>query len=462
MALTGQTPSVFCCALSPSSEQKVFISNPPRLSPGRGEETLSRNEVLRVCLALEDEGLVWVWEQLLRLRTLLCESLLSSRKPHSLMIEIPGEALSLGLTLPGPISPAYLKTDRSQISNGTPKSGGFYAEPQDGEDQEDEAASENGDHDDHVKNLRDKIHFRDLSLYGPIPGELAPYVQFEAPMFYCTEAEGAIHVGIIRIGDLGRRSTVRYATVDNSARSGKYTPASGTAIFEPGDHRYVVTIELEDDTCWDPTLEFNVQLYEDGLENGKLSDFMRVARVKVLDDDIFPHNRFRKYAEQQTWQTVNKPRLMWEYFKTNARNAAVRSALWRTILAQQAQNLYFIMGLFLNLYMVDFVLCNRKDIPCKKDQTSAGLTLIVALKFLPFPILHWLEFKEPSWKLGGATRLTLQCNLLRKYLAYNTDVLRDVDESKLFFAITRDASELASDAVCKIPHLVSALTRLAL
>merc|ERR1719197_1246566 len=56
--------------------------------------------------------------------------------------------------------------------------------------------------------------------------------------------------------------------------------------------------------------------------------------------------------------------------------------------------------------------------------------------------------------------MTLQANLLRKYLSYDEGSMAQIDESKLIMAMTRDAFDLVQNAFCKIPRLISALIRL--
>jgi len=56
----------------------------------------------------------------------------------------------------------------------------------------------------------------------------------------------------------------------------------------------------------------------------------------------------------------------------------------------------------------------------------------------------------------------LQANLLRKFLNYDEESRALINESKLTMAMSRDVGELVGQAFCKIPRVVSALTRLAM
>ena len=54
--------------------------------------------------------------------------------------------------------------------------------------------------------------------------------------------------------------------------------------------------------------------------------------------------------------TIPQPLLLIEYFKMNFRNSEIRPGSIKTILADQAFNLHFVLMLYLNIYLVDVVL----------------------------------------------------------------------------------------------------------
>merc|ERR1712226_165559 len=56
--------------------------------------------------------------------------------------------------------------------------------------------------------------------------------------------------------------------------------------------------------------------------------------------------------------------------------------------------------------------------------------------------------------------MTLQANLLRKFLAYNAESLAEIDESRLLMAMSRDVTDLVTFAFCRIAPLVAIVTRL--
>merc|ERR1740117_644097 len=148
--------------------------------------------------------------------------------------------------------------------------------------------------------------------------------------------------------------------------------------------------------------------------------------------------------------------LIIQYFKLVMINKTVRMGLCKAMLSDQIEALYFCLCLYLNLFLVDEVLCKE----CDKSNAASLLTIIIAFRVCPFPIIHYLTFRECFWKVGGASRITLQSNLLRKFLNYSEEARLHVDESKLIMAMSRDINDLVADGVCKIVPLISALTRL--
>jgi hypothetical protein len=262
----------------------------------------------------------------------------------------------------------------------------------------------------------------------------------------------------MRIGDVTGSSSVNFSTKDMSAKAGiKYQAKTGTLHFAPGERLQTISIATIEDSAWDATLEFKVELQAAGVENGRLGSYLWETRIKFLDDDCFPSNRYRSKIEQKQWDNLNKTVLMWDFFKLIWRNPVVRKGLIKTALNDQCRNVYFILSLFLRLYMIDYVLCPDT---CDPNAATQGLMLIVILYLAPFPLLHWMEYREAYWKVGGATRASLQCNLLRKYLAYDLMSLQDINESELTLAMTRDSFELAANAVGKLPGLIGTLIRL--
>lgn len=419
-----------------------------------GQAWATRETALRSCLALDDVSLSWV-----------CRQIYASRPSVQVVIQP-------SLTPPQPsFSPIKEKVERvsfcpdtAGLANGKESNAKSRSSIESLESEMPVANPSRAStflsmQSEECDQLQRSFRQRDVENFGEIPPKLTPIVQFLTAMCYCREEAPTVEVAIVRIGATDQASSVRYETRDISAKAGvKYTAQSGTLVFERGEREKFIYIPTTNDEAWDATLEFEVILLAEGLVHAQLGRYLFTTRVKIIDDDYFPTNRFAKLMDAEQFGKISTPLLMWEYFKMNSRNKVVRRGLTKKLLADQVGNLYFILCLFLARWMIDFVLCDT----CDKDGADGKLLLIVCCQIIPFPIMHFLDYSAVFWKIGGASRMTLQANLLRKYLAYDEASLAHIDQSKLTMAMTRDATDIAEDAFCKIPVFVSCLLRLAM
>lgn len=308
------------------------------------------------------------------------------------------------------------------------------------------------------------IKERELKIFGPCPNDLIPSVGFECPMNYCREDDANVVIHVLRFGHCGDQCRVAFETEDLSAKAGtKYVRIAHTLTFMPGEHRKCITIEILDDSDWGCTVEFKINLLSEGIEGAHLSPSLTSTRVKIIDNDVFPTNRFAKALKGVTldaegWENINSTALLIEYFKMNLKNKIVKKGIAKTMLADCVSNFYFVICMFLDLYMIDYVLCDE----CSIDSVDSSLAMIVFCRVLPIPLMHWLSYRKSFWKVGGASRHTLQSNILRKYLSYDSASLAEMNASKLILAMTRDSTEIVNNAFCQIPKVVSALARLLL
>eukprot|EP00931_Biecheleriopsis_adriatica_P046606 TRINITY_DN26785_c0_g1_i2.p1 TRINITY_DN26785_c0_g1~~TRINITY_DN26785_c0_g1_i2.p1 ORF type:complete len:946 (+),score=170.58 TRINITY_DN26785_c0_g1_i2:30-2867(+) len=300
---------------------------------------------------------------------------------------------------------------------------------------------------------------RDIKNIGEPPADLLPTVGFESPIIYTSEECEEVEVAIERIGNTDRESKVHYQTQDISAKAGKkYEATLGTLTFKEGETLKKIRIRLLKTPTWDATLEFKVELLEENLEHAVLTGYGRTTRVKIVDGDVFPSNRYQKAIEEGRLHEVNFFVLLWDYIKINLQDDTVRRGTRKTMLVDMAMNFYFILEVFLDLWTVNFALCPE----CDPTLGTTILALNVVLRVLPFPLLHYLDYRKAYWKVGGASRLLLQVNLLRKYLSYDDVSLMQVNESRLILALTRDSAELVEFGYCSIIKIVAAFGRMLL
>jgi len=286
-------------------------------------------------------------------------------------------------------------------------------------------------------------------------------VQFRGGVFHAQESEGSATVSVMRVGACQVRSTVKWRTDDGSALAGvKYVAAQGELIFEKGESSKTIVIKVIDDNKWDSTLEFKLTLLEEGRESCHLGIYLRSCRVKIIDNDMFPTNRFRPQIlkDRFGWvDTVPKSRLLFEFFKMNYSNPTVKRGTLKIVCLKQLHNLNWLLMLTLRIHLVDTVLAqdhNGKADFRDEDMMSGNrdyeLGWVAAAHFFPLFILHLAEFSAVYFKVGGTTRKTVQANLLRKFLNYDDEARRHTNNSQLIMAMTEHTKNLVENGYCQI------------
>eukprot|EP00928_Gymnodinium_smaydae_P033519 TRINITY_DN23993_c0_g1_i1.p1 TRINITY_DN23993_c0_g1~~TRINITY_DN23993_c0_g1_i1.p1 ORF type:complete len:847 (-),score=151.78 TRINITY_DN23993_c0_g1_i1:26-2566(-) len=291
----------------------------------------------------------------------------------------------------------------------------------------------------------------------------APDLQFSTPIYFCTEAHGRIVIDVLRLGNLCERSEIRYSTADASAKAGeRYNETSGTLVFDPGESLKEIVVELVEGDEWSVTLEFVVKLLEEGRVNAYVSPEHCIARVKVIDNDSFPTNKYNVDMEQKGVEQVvmdSGLSLLYEYFKLNFNNPIVRCGTIKRALADQFHNLFYLLKMLLSVYLIDSVLDTSDD----EDELflfhdrDTWLILVTCLKLFPIGILHYFDFSKRSWKVGGTSRNTLQSALLCKFLNYDDKVRSTLPPSDLLMGMTRDSIVMVVDGYMSCFRLSRAL-----
>eukprot|EP00746_Dinoflagellata_sp_MGD_P005561 gnl/MRDRNA2_/MRDRNA2_110787_c0_seq1.p1 gnl/MRDRNA2_/MRDRNA2_110787_c0~~gnl/MRDRNA2_/MRDRNA2_110787_c0_seq1.p1 ORF type:complete len:929 (-),score=162.28 gnl/MRDRNA2_/MRDRNA2_110787_c0_seq1:115-2901(-) len=299
-----------------------------------------------------------------------------------------------------------------------------------------------------------------------------PIMQFTTSTFFCTEGEDKdMVIDVMRIGEESTTVSCQYHTEDLSAKAGhKYEATSGEIQFLPGEYHKSIKIPILDDDNWDSTLEFLVVLTKP--VGGQLGRTLYRTRVKVIDDDVFPSNVLAERIHQHTKKKKKQKTdfaLMKEYFKMNVRNPVVKKATYKMLIYGQAGNLYFIFQLILTQQLIDKVLgeCEGEvlgliDCPAVDDKEARFdlLILFMLLFILPYGFVHLFDYRRNFWKLGGASRKTLQSNLLRKFLNYDEDSRSNVNNSEILMAINRDSPALVTQGYLQLFPLCWSFSRL--
>lgn len=257
-------------------------------------------------------------------------------------------------------------------------------------------------------------------------------VQFSSAIYYAdTSLESHLMIDVIRLGSMSGEAQVEFQTQDGSAKAGvAYAEASGVIVFAHGISSMPIKIDILPGTAWTATLEFKLKLSVPG--NCELGVYLKIARIKLMDSQLFPSDRYRSVMEnpEATQESLPGWGLLWEYIKLNFRQEGMA---WRTLIIlmfDQLENLYLLCMLQLNIYLVDVVL-NTKDPESQQKMFAPSRTraenavMVGGLFAVPQVASHVWEYARLKTKTAGKSRAFLQTNLFRKYMNYNEASRRD-------------------------------------
>eukprot|EP00746_Dinoflagellata_sp_MGD_P075499 gnl/MRDRNA2_/MRDRNA2_30376_c0_seq1.p1 gnl/MRDRNA2_/MRDRNA2_30376_c0~~gnl/MRDRNA2_/MRDRNA2_30376_c0_seq1.p1 ORF type:complete len:947 (-),score=171.62 gnl/MRDRNA2_/MRDRNA2_30376_c0_seq1:25-2814(-) len=314
-------------------------------------------------------------------------------------------------------------------------------------------------------------------LHNPTKLQLAPtpadaqtcIVQFSTAMYFCKEGmDTEMAIDVIRMGCVEHECSCVFATKDATAFDGKhYEKHEETLFFKRGENMKTVYVKLIDDDAWNTTLEFEVCLSE--ASGALLGKYLWHARVKKIDDDRFPTNKYRTEIDRiahdpMALEGISGFSLMLEYFKMNLTNPLVRRRTKQMLVVDQYQNFFFVWRILIMKTIVDqlfgdecgdgspdsrffFSLFQCTDDADDKKNVLLWLALLLVL---PFTGVHYIAFARVFWKVGGTSRKTMQANMLRRFLNYDESSLNQVKNSDIIVAMTRDSFDVAMKGYMKM------------
>lgn len=282
-------------------------------------------------------------------------------------------------------------------------------------------------------------------------------VQFSTQIYFVEEDEGVLTVDVIRLGRLKGPVSVTYRTEDGSAKAGqRYEAARGTLEFQDGEFNKTFQVRINQTDYWSATLEFKMVL-EDPV-NCNLGQYLFLARAKVIDNEMFPSDKYSADLKQgaEGIENISGFGLLFEYFKLNLN---VKGIGWRsclTLLMDQLKNGYLYLTLSLGIYMVD-VLFIREEGEKGEDRFPYVKTLVWmfglpegedawivgAMYIAPMAVLHIWDFYKVKLDVSGMSRNYLQTSLFRKYLNYSEQSRASVKEAVIHAALVNDTGDLA-------------------
>lgn len=288
-----------------------------------------------------------------------------------------------------------------------------------------------------------------------------PIVQFSTHLYFCTLdtdekgdlKEPFITLDVMRIGNLSSKSEIKYTTRDESARAGeKFVETSGWLRFAEESNAEQIRIDLLKNDVFDTTTEFKVELLNDpDRVNCQTGRYLFHTRVKVIDGNAFPSNRFSVQLRLGDSDKIPFWSLAWEYVKFNIQHPVTKKGTIKWILVDLASSLHLLLQWLCDLYLVDHIMVKQPD------DAWIDLTFIAIIFIIPLMLLHYLEYRRTTWKVGGSSRQKLQTFLLRKFLNYDNSVRKQLSSADLVMAMTRDASDIVHEGYLQFLDLLSSL-----
>lgn len=268
-------------------------------------------------------------------------------------------------------------------------------------------------------------------------GRNLPILQFTNADRYAAEGE-TIQVYVMRIGSHAARNTVDFCTADSSEFAGrKFIPTSGTLVFEPGQVEKCFPVTLCEDELFESTVEFGVKLSNPD-PGCQLGMYLWQCRIKILDNDVFPTNKYHSALVSGKIRSIPGLHLFVELCKFHLNFSP---DTWKILVLDQLENVDFCLGLFIrfmaaNLF-VDVLAGGSPDDEMLAEAKSA-LGLFAVGLFLPKVLLHFIAILRRKLRVMGEA--VLQKNLLRKFLNLDEKARSEVSTAVFIKCITEDTN----------------------
>jgi ABC-type multidrug transport system fused ATPase/permease subunit len=305
-------------------------------------------------------------------------------------------------------------------------------------------------------------------------------VQFTTGVTYVEEMTGKVEIIVMRIGCLQTECSVTYCTKEGTAGRGtkyepiwptdltfkkKYEPIWPTDLtFKPGEYFKVIDLQLYDNDSYDNIVEVQLELADPA--HCTLGIELRSMRVKIVDPDVFPSNKFKadvmKDYTTDGWRAGKDFSMMLEFWKL-AFNKTKPGSIY-ILISDQVKNLIMIVNLTTMKYVIA-LLSNTTWSEASSAERTAGRAELLGYAFLltlPYVISHYLSYKRQFWKVGGGARGLLLKGLANKYMYYeeSTRELLDTDEFKIVFS--EDSLQLVDKGFMNLFLVVKDIGRVAM
>eukprot|EP00929_Paragymnodinium_shiwhaense_P080066 TRINITY_DN41736_c0_g3_i1.p1 TRINITY_DN41736_c0_g3~~TRINITY_DN41736_c0_g3_i1.p1 ORF type:complete len:839 (-),score=198.66 TRINITY_DN41736_c0_g3_i1:298-2814(-) len=289
-------------------------------------------------------------------------------------------------------------------------------------------------------------------------------VQFATDIHFISEGRcdrGPTPIRVMRIGDLEEDCSVEWRVEDGPHAGKKYHLAGGTLKFKAGQKLQTVHVQIIGDENFDTMVEFALTL--DKPKGCVCGEYLSRTRVKIVDDDSFPSNKFQEDLQNDwtclTWRDDQDWPMFFEYFKFNYRQ---NPGSKKKLLADQVDNFIFVIWLYVNKELVNYLASAYTQVKDAQAAKAAGdaatyialggeevhfgpIVFMALVLFLPYAVMYYLDYRANFWGVGGGSRKLLQENLLRKYLVADECTRCTTTKAEVLKCMTLDAPELVKD-----------------
>eukprot|EP00434_Breviolum_minutum_P008504 symbB.v1.2.007502.t1/scaffold444.1/size204903/2 len=285
-------------------------------------------------------------------------------------------------------------------------------------------------------------------------------VQFSSAVYFVGEESEEVVLDVIRVGPTERRCEVEIRTHSGSAKAGQEFKATERILsFEPDEVLKSIHVELFDNTRWDTHMEFSAKLSNP--MGAVLGEYLSEAHVRIIDDDLFPSNRFKDEIENNDFEGVSSE-LLTDYIHRNLSDPLIRIGTIKMILAGVFDSLFMMSKLLVHLYILQFVV--HVDFPVGEliivQDRLGSLYLSMAVLLVLFGVQHWLHYIAPTWRVGGLSRRVLQHGVLSAFLVYNEESRTHVDNGKIVMAMVYDVPNLVTNGYMNVVNMINAAGKL--
>jgi len=289
-------------------------------------------------------------------------------------------------------------------------------------------------------------------------------LQFDCAIYYVEEEQEELKVDIIRLGRMKGTCSVHYQTEDASAKAGiRYEAVSGDLHFNDGEVFKTICVPIINGDDWNTTLEFLIRLTDP--VNSELGRYLFVSRVKVIDNDYFPTNRFAREIQEfgpgnLVKNGVLDVEILFEYFKLNYSFGGIAWKTWATLGIDIMGNLYYLLTINLVKYLADDVLGPNPGNPLliPGDQ-KLTLLAVGGLYLVPYGIINLLDLWKAQLKLAERSRTGLQENIFRKFMNYSEESRATVQGSEMGLIMVSDVNDLVENGYMKMLEIAKSLGR---